>query len=77
MVVSGHSQSLQLTGLGKSFPLICEQQSKLNYKRRLYSVYKQGAPGVPSLDDRGGYATPLYRLPTMLSLIHISEPTRH
>ena len=34
LVVSGHSQSLQLTDLGKSLPLICQQQPRLNYKRR-------------------------------------------
>ena len=33
MVVSGHSQSFQLTGLGKSLSLICQQQPRLNYKR--------------------------------------------
>ena len=35
LVVSGHSQSLQLTGLGKSLRLICQQQSRLNHKRRV------------------------------------------
>ena len=29
LVVSGHSQFLQLTGLGKSLPLICHQQPRL------------------------------------------------
>ena len=43
-VVSGHSQSLQLTGLGKSLPLICPQQPRLNYKRRVYSANIKGAP---------------------------------
>ena len=43
-VVSGHSQSLQLTGLGKSLPLICQQQPRLNYKRRVYSAHTKGAP---------------------------------
>ena len=32
LVVSGHSQSLQLTDLGKSLPLTCQQQSRLNYR---------------------------------------------
>ena len=36
LVVSGHSQSLQLTSLGKSFPLICQQQTRINCKRRVY-----------------------------------------
>ena len=54
MVVSGHSQSLQLTGLGKSLPLICQQQPRLNYKRRIYSAHTEGTPSVPSLGDRGG-----------------------
>ena len=43
-VVSGQSQSLQLTGLGKSLPLICQQQPRLNYKRRVYSAHTKGAP---------------------------------
>ena len=38
LVVSGHSEVLQLIGLGKSIPLTCQQQSRLNYKRRVYSV---------------------------------------
>ena len=42
VVVSGHSQSLQLTGLGKSLPLICQQQQRLNYKRRVYSAHTKG-----------------------------------
>ena len=48
VVVSGHSQCLQLTGLGKSLPLTCQQQSRLNYKKRTkkrtYSAYTKGAP---------------------------------
>ena len=36
LLVSGHSQPLQPTGLGKSLPLICQQQSRLNYNRRVY-----------------------------------------
>ena len=42
LVVSGHSQSLQLTGLDKSLPLICQQQPRLNYKRRVYSAHMKG-----------------------------------
>ena len=38
LVVSVHSQFSQLTGLGKSLPLTCQQQSRLNYKRRVYSA---------------------------------------
>ena len=34
LVVSGHSQSLQLTGLDKSLSLTYQQQPRLNYKRR-------------------------------------------
>ena len=44
LVVSGHSQSLQLTGLGKSLPLTGQQQSRLNYTRRVYSSNKKGTP---------------------------------
>ena len=43
LVVSGHSQYLQLTGLGKSLPSICQQQSRLNHKRRVYSAHMKGA----------------------------------
>ena len=43
-VVSAYSQSLQLTGLGKSLPMICQQQPRLNYKRKVYSVHMEGAP---------------------------------
>ena len=42
LLVSGHSQSLQLSGLGKSLPLICQQRPRLNYMRRVYSVHKKG-----------------------------------
>ena len=56
-VVSGHSQSLQLPSLGKSLSLICQQQPRLNYKRRAYSAHTKGTLQVPSLDDRGGCAT--------------------
>ena len=66
LVVSGHSQSLQVTGLGESLPLICLQQPRLNYKRRVYSVHTEGALRVLSLGDRGGCATGLYRTPTTL-----------
>ena len=66
LVVSGHSQSLQLTGLGKSFPLICQQQPRLNYNRKVYSVHMKGTPQVPSLGDRGGCATGTFRTPTTL-----------
>ena len=67
LVVSGHSQYLQLTGLGKSLPLICQKQPKLNYKRRVYSAHMKGAPPVPSLGNRGSYDTGPYRTPTTLS----------
>ena len=63
LVVSGHSQSLQLTGLGKSLPLPFQQQPRLNYKRRVYSAHMKGTPQVPSLGDRGGCATGPYIRP--------------
>ena len=65
-MVSGHSQSLQLTGLGKSLPLTCQQQPRLNYKRRVYSGHTKGSPQVSSLGDRGGCATAPYRTLTIL-----------
>ena len=66
VVVCGHNQSLLLTGLSKSLPLTCQQQPRLNYKRRVYSAHMKGAPRVPSLGDRGGCATGPYRTPTTL-----------
>ena len=66
VVVSDHSQSLQLTGLGKSLPLTCQQQPRLNYKRRMYSAHMKGIPRVPSLHDRGSCGTGLYRAPSTL-----------
>ena len=65
--VSGHSQSLQLTGLGKSLPLTCQQQARLNYKRRVYSAHVKGSLQVPSFGDRGSCASGPYRTPTTLS----------
>ena len=52
LVVSGRSQSLQLIGLGKSLPLICQQQPRFNHKGRMYSAHTKGTPRVPSLGDR-------------------------
>ena len=75
LVFSGHSQSLQLTGLGKSLPLICQQQLRLNNKRREYSTHTKGAPQVPSLGDRGGYATGPYGTPTTLG--HSTKTQSH
>ena len=66
VMVSGHSKSLKLIGLGKSLPLICQQQPRLNYKRSVYSAHMEGAPQIPSLSDRGGYAPGPYMTPTTL-----------
>ena len=71
LVVSGHSQSLQLTGLGKFLPLICQQQPRLNYKRTVYSAHIKGTPQVPSLGDKGGCATGPYR--TSATLGHTTK----
>ena len=57
VVVSGHRQSLLLTGLDKSLPLICQQPPRLNYKRRVHSAPTEGTPQAPSLGD--GEAVPL------------------
>ena len=38
--------------------MTCQQQPRINYKRRVYSADTKGTPGVPSLGDRGGYRTP-------------------
>ena len=61
LVVSGHNQYLQLTGLGKPLPFICQQQPRLNYKRWVYSAHIKGILRVPSLGDRGGCAPEPYR----------------
>ena len=45
---NGHSQSLQLTGLGKSLPLTCQQQPRTNYKRRVYSAQKRAHLKYPA-----------------------------
>ena len=74
-VVSGHSQFLQLTGLGKSLPLTCQQQSRLNHKRKVYSVYKEGEPQEPSLGDRGGCVTGPHR--TLTTLGHATKTENH
>ena len=83
LIISGHSQPLKLTGLGKSLPLIYQQQPRLNYKRRVYSAHTKGTPHVPSLGDRGGCATRPYKTPTtfghttktkQLYLIHTNIP---
>ena len=47
-MVSDHSQSLQLTGLGNYLPLICQQQPKLNYKRRVYSAHMKAHLEYPA-----------------------------
>ena len=73
LVVSGHSQSLQLTGLGKSLPLTCQQQSRLNYKRKVHSVHTKDTPPVPSLGDGGSCA-----LNPTENLLHCATlPPRH
>ena len=67
LVVSVHSQSLQLTVQGKSLPFIYQQQPKLSYMRRVYSAHMRGSPQVPRMGDRGGCATGPYRTPITLS----------
>ena len=44
---------------GKSFPLMCQQQSKLNYNGRVYTSYRVGgcASGLSILGEHGGCAT--------------------
>ena len=46
LVVSDHSHSLQLTGLGKFLLLICQKQPRLNYKRMVYSARTKSTPHV-------------------------------
>ena len=49
LVVRGHSQSLQPTGLAKFLPLTCQRQSRLNYRRREHTAHTVGTPGLPVL----------------------------
>ena len=65
LMVSGHSQLLKLAGLGKSLPLTCQEQTRLSYKRRVYSAHKKSTLPVGSLADREGCATGPYRIPTI------------
>ena len=66
--VSGHSQSLQLTGLGKYLPLTCQQHQRTTTRRgrRVYSAHMKGTSRVSSLGDRGSCATGPCRTPTTL-----------
>ena len=73
LVISCHSQCLQLTGLGRSLPLICQQQPSL--LTRGESAHTKGAPRVLSFSDRGGCATVPYRTPTALG--HSTKPGVH
>ena len=75
LVVSSYSQSLQLSGLGKSLPLTCQQQPRLNYKRKVYSTHTKGTPRIPSLGDRRGCATGPYR--TSITLGHATKRGSH
>ena len=75
LVVSGHSQSLKLTGLDKSLALTCQQQPRLNNKKAVYLAHMEGTPGVLSLGDRGSYATGPYKTPTTLG--HATKPGSH
>ena len=43
---------MHVTGLGKSLPLICQEQLRLKYKRRVYSAHMKDTAQVPSMDDR-------------------------
>ena len=51
---------------GKFLPLRCQQQSTLNYNRKVYTAHMGSVPGVPSLGDRGGCPTGPFRTPTTL-----------
>ena len=75
LVVSGHSHSLRLTGLDKSLPLTCQQQSMLNNKERVYSAHMKGTPQVPSLNDSRDCATRTYRTPATLG--HTTKTGSH
>ena len=63
-------------GLGISLSLTCQQQSRLNYKRRMYSDHMEGAPQVSSLGDMGGCATGPYRTPATLGHTNKTQSQR-
>ena len=79
LVVNGHSQSFQLIGLGKSFPLTSQQQSRLSDNSRVYSAQTTGSPQVPipRLGKRRGCAScpEPYRIPTTLG--HATKTGSH
>ena len=75
LVASGHSQSLKLTGLGKSLTLTCQEQPRLNSKRRMYSAHTKGTIRESSLHDRGGCGTGPCRTPSILG--HTTKTWSH
>ena len=54
------------------WPWMCQQHSRLSCHRRVYTAHMVGAPWVPSLGDRRGCATELYRASTTLG--HPTKP---
>ena len=66
---------LAVDWLGKIPPIDLPQQLRLNYKRRVYSAHMKGMPRIPSLGDKGGYATGPYRIPTTLG--HATKTVSH
>ena len=66
LVGSGHSQSLQLSGLGESLPLTGQQQPRLNHKRRVCTAHMKATPLALSLGGGGVCATGPYRTPTTI-----------
>ena len=40
----------------KFYPLMCQQQSRLNCNRRTYTTYTSDTPGVPGSGDQEGWA---------------------
>ena len=49
---------------GKSLTLMCQQQLRLNYKRRVHRAHTGGGHGGPSLSDLESCATGPFRTPT-------------
>ncbi|KAF6104320.1 hypothetical protein HJG60_011292 [Phyllostomus discolor] len=73
--VSGQQPVLAADWLRYLSPIDYQEQSRLNYKRRVYSAHTKGTSQVLSLGDRRGCATGVYRTPTTLG--HTTKTGSH
>ena len=73
--VGGHSQSLKLTGLRKSLPLTCQQQSGSTTTGGCTQSIQREHLKCAGLDDREGCATGPYKIPAILG--HTTKTGSH